>query len=42
MCETAPATTDREGAEDRWRQAALLEGVGREPQIDVPHSWINP
>jgi hypothetical protein len=42
MRETVPATADREGAPDRWHEAALLEGVNREPQIDVPHSWINP
>ncbi len=41
MRETAPAAADRERAKDRWREAALLEGVSREPRIDVPHSWIN-
>jgi hypothetical protein len=26
---------------DPWRRAALLEGVSREPILDVPDSWIN-
>jgi hypothetical protein len=41
MRETTPATEDGARAVDRWREAALLEGVSREPRIDVPHSWIN-
>jgi hypothetical protein len=28
-------------APDPWRQAAILEGVAREDQDDVPNPWIN-
>jgi hypothetical protein len=38
MRDTAPADS---APGDRWRQAALLEGVSREPILDVPDSWIN-
>jgi len=40
MRATAPAPTARE-AGDPWRQAAMLEGVMREPGEDSPHPWIN-
>lgn len=39
--DTAPAIQAPEDGIDRWRKAALLEGVGREPGDDVPDSWIN-
>jgi hypothetical protein len=26
---------------DPWRRAAILEGVAREDQDDVPNPWIN-
>jgi hypothetical protein len=26
---------------DGWRQAAILEGVAREPGGDLPEPWIN-
>lgn len=41
MRDTAPALGAGAEPPDRWRQAALLEGVSREPILDVPHSWIN-
>jgi hypothetical protein len=41
MRDTAPAASAPEERLDRWRQAALLEGVSKEPILDVPHSWIN-
>lgn len=40
MRDTAPALTPGQ-AVDPWRKAALLEGVSREPVVDVPDSWIN-
>jgi len=40
MRATAPAPTARAAA-DPWRQAAMLEGVTREPGEDSPHPWIN-
>jgi hypothetical protein len=36
----APAATAAERP-DRWRRAAMLEGVEREWQGDVPDPWIN-
>lgn len=41
MRETAPVTQAPEEGIDPWRKAALLEGVSREPIVDVPDSWIN-
>jgi hypothetical protein len=41
MRETAPFTGAPEVGVDPWRRAALLEGVGRDPVVDVPDSWIN-
>lgn len=39
--DVAPALQAPEDGLDRWRKAALLEGVSREPGDDVPDSWIN-
>jgi hypothetical protein len=33
-----PAT---ETGPDRWQRAAILEGVSRDQQDDVPDPWIN-
>jgi hypothetical protein len=41
MRDTAPASGASDERPDRWRQAALLEGVSKEPILNVPHSWIN-
>jgi hypothetical protein len=41
MRDTASPAQAHESAPDRWRQAALLEGVSRDPELDVPDSWIN-
>ena len=41
MRETAPLVSASETTADPWRRAALLEGVGRDPVVDVPDSWIN-
>lgn len=41
MCETAPVMHVPEEGVDPWRKTALLEGVSREPIVDVPDSWIN-
>ena len=44
IAQTAPAAAGL-GASvsglDPWRRAALLEGVDREPLVDVPDFWIN-
>lgn len=39
--ETAPAPSAQRTSVDRWRRAALLEGVSAESDADVPDSWIN-
>lgn len=41
MADTAPPAPAPQDGPDRWRQAALLEGVSREPHSVVPDSWIN-
>lgn len=41
MRETTPIAQQRREGLDPWRKAALLEGVSREPEADVPDSWIN-
>jgi hypothetical protein len=37
---TAPVAGARE-AVDGWRRAAVLEGVEREPSVDLSDPWIN-
>lgn len=39
--DTAPPPARPRNAEDRWRRAALLEGVERESGGDLPDPWIN-
>lgn len=41
IAQTTPAATAQRSGLDPWRRAALLEGVSREPPVDVPDSWIN-
>ncbi len=41
MRATAPVPTPAPAPLDRWRRAALLEGVGREHRADPPDPWIN-
>ena len=38
--DTAPALAPPEPVRDAWTRAALLEGVGREP--DAPSPWGDP
>jgi hypothetical protein len=38
---TAPPVSSPAPAGDPWRRAALLEGVEREAQGDLPDPWIN-
>ncbi|HEX3434037.1 MAG TPA: hypothetical protein VHT25_08255 [Solirubrobacteraceae bacterium] len=38
---TAPPAPAASPAGDPWRRAALLEGVEREAQGDLPDPWIN-
>ncbi len=38
---TAPPASAPAPVGDRWRRAALLEGVEREAQGDLPDPWIN-
>jgi hypothetical protein len=40
MRATAPAAPS-EQPPDRWRQAAILEGLSREPGTDSADPWIN-
>jgi hypothetical protein len=40
MRATAPTTPAREEL-DGWRRAALIEGVARESETDLPDPWIN-
>lgn len=41
MRETARPAESPRTAVDPWQRAALLEGVSRESDPDVPDSWIN-
>lgn len=41
MRATAPTRAPQAPGLDRWRRAAILEGVQREPPSDVPDPWIN-
>jgi hypothetical protein len=41
MRATAPLARASVQAVDRWRRAAILEGVEREPAHDAPNPWIN-
>jgi hypothetical protein len=41
MRATTPAATPPATAVDGWRRAAALEGVSRDPGVDVPDPWIN-
>jgi hypothetical protein len=41
MRATAPSPAPVAAARDRWRRAAILEGVERERQGDDPDPWIN-
>jgi hypothetical protein len=41
MRATAPLARESVQAVDRWRRAAILEGVEREPADDAPNPWIN-
>jgi hypothetical protein len=41
MRDTAPPTVPAPDGPNRWVRAAMLEGVEREIQGDVPDSWIN-
>jgi hypothetical protein len=38
---TAPTVPTAAQRPDPWRRAALLEGVEREAQGDLPDPWIN-
>ncbi|MFI4992620.1 MAG: hypothetical protein ACHQCH_03250 [Solirubrobacterales bacterium] len=42
MRETAPRPSPGEEGPDPWQHAAILEGIERECQGDVPDPWINP
>jgi hypothetical protein len=41
MRATAPPPHRPAGTHDGWHEAALLEGVARESQGDLPDPWIN-
>ncbi|HEY4428433.1 MAG TPA: hypothetical protein VGN08_09550 [Solirubrobacteraceae bacterium] len=41
MHDTAPAPVASREPADRWRQAAILEGISREHEDDAPDPWIN-
>jgi hypothetical protein len=41
MRATAPVPTAGGEAADPWRRAAILEGVKRENDRELPHPWIN-
>jgi hypothetical protein len=41
MRATAPPAAPAAQTQDRWRQAAILEGISREQEDDAPHPWIN-
>ncbi len=38
---TVPAPTGGGETVDRWRTAALFEGISQQPNIDAPSPWIN-
>jgi hypothetical protein len=38
---TAPPAREPVEAPDGWHRAAILEGVTREPESDLPDPWIN-
>jgi hypothetical protein len=40
--DTAPQPATGGEAPDPWTRAAMLEGVMRGNQANVPHPWINP
>jgi hypothetical protein len=42
MRDTAPALAQARPEVDRWRRAALLEGVGREPDASAPWGEADP
>jgi hypothetical protein len=39
--DTAPAQIGAGETLDPWTRTAMLEGVRREADVDVPHPWIN-
>ena len=41
MRATAPVPAPPAPQLDGWRRAALLEGVSRESETDLPDPWIN-
>ena len=41
MRATAPAARPPVSAPDDWRRTAVLEGVSRDPVVDVFDPWIN-
>ena len=41
MRATAPAAAPAQERFDRWRRAAILEGVERDSQTGLPDPWIN-
>jgi hypothetical protein len=41
MRATAPTTPAAREELDGWRRAALIEGVARESETDLPDPWIN-
>jgi hypothetical protein len=38
---TAPPAGPPQKRTDRWREAAILDGISREPGADVRDPWIN-
>lgn len=42
MRDTAPVLAASGPAIDRWRRAALMEGVGREPEASAPWGETDP
>jgi len=42
MRATAPVLSAVAEPLDRWRRAALIEGVSRDPANDLREPWINP
>jgi hypothetical protein len=41
MRATAPPAQTAQARPDPWQKTAILEGISREPNIDVPSPWIN-
>jgi hypothetical protein len=41
MRATAPPVAPVQEHSDPWQRAAILEGVERESQVDVPDPWLN-